>query len=98
MNICRGKRRCTHKGTDEIERGCSQLHPTVLKSGLNFKVKFPTPSAKKEEQEEIQQDPDQMGERELYAEEALEILRRISDEDCEKLGLDPRSILGFLCK
>jgi hypothetical protein len=30
------------------------------------------------------------GERELYAEEALEILKRISDEDCEKLGLDPR--------
>ena len=31
-----------------------------------------------------------VGERELYAEEALEILKRISDDDCEKLGLDPR--------
>jgi hypothetical protein len=30
------------------------------------------------------------GERELYAEEALEILKRITDENCEKLGLDPR--------
>jgi DNA-directed RNA polymerase II subunit RPB1 len=95
VNICRGKRKCTHKGSDEVDHGCGQVHPTVLKSGLNFKVKFPTPSAKKEE-EEVPQDPDQMGERELYAEEALEILRRISDEDCEKLGLDPRSAPGSL--
>ena len=93
VNICRGKRKCTHpamsRDDDQVDRGCGFPHPTVLKSGLNFKIKFPTPSAKKDDQEQ-QVDPEQMGERELYAEEALEILRRISDEDCEKLGLDPR--------
>jgi DNA-directed RNA polymerase II subunit RPB1 len=90
VNLCRGKRKCSHiSPEDQFERGCGAPHPTVLKSGLNFKVKFAAPSAKQDEQPEAL-DPDMTGERELYAEEALEILRRISDDDCEKLGLDPR--------
>lgn len=89
-NICKGKKRCTHEaleveGAKELDKGCGSIHPTVLRSGLNFKVKYPQTSEKEE-----QQDENRTGERELFAEEALEILKRISDEDCENLGLDPR--------
>jgi DNA-directed RNA polymerase II subunit RPB1 len=97
VNICRGKRKCTHQATskddEQVDRGCGAPHPTVLKSGLNFKVKYAQSTAK---QEELQESVDQehTGEHELYAEAALEILRRVSDEDCEKLGLDPRFVLA----
>ena len=87
-NICKGKKECKHLPTDKNEdttdRGCGTKHPSVLRSGLNFKVKYPPPKAN----EPI--DENMSGERLLYAEEALEILKKISDEDCEKLGLDPR--------
>ena len=56
-----------------------------MRSGLNFKVKYPPAPPG-----EPVADDTMVGERELYAEEALEILKRISDDDCEKLGLDPR--------
>ena len=39
---------------------------------------------------DVQPDETMTGERDLYAEEALEILKRVSDADCENLGLDPR--------
>ena len=87
--ICKGKKTCKHepinKDEETSDRGCGAPHPGVLRSGLNFRVKYPpAPPGEAPADETV------VGERELYAEEALEILRRVSDEDCEKMGLDPR--------
>jgi len=88
-NICKGQKTCKHeptdKGDDTVDLGCGASHPGVLRSGLNFRVKYPPAPPN-----EAQVDDTTTGERELYAEEALEILKRITDDDCEKLGLDPR--------
>jgi len=47
---------------------------------------------------EAQVDDTVTGERELYAEEALEILKRVSDEDCEKLGMFQSTVcLSVVC-
>eukprot|EP00960_Hanusia_phi_P024641 726338-Hanusia_phi.AAC.1 len=87
-NICKSKKKCSHEAMDksetQVDRGCGAPHPSILRAGLNFKVKYPTVSNEEHVDESLQ------GERELFADEALAILRRITDDDCEKLGLDPR--------
>ena len=87
-NICKGKKVCKHEPqdmTDTTDRGCGAPHPVVLRSGLNFKVKYPPAPAG-----EVPPDDSVVGEHDLYADQALEILKRITDADCETLGLDPR--------
>ena len=91
--ICKGRKTCKHevsssKDENTPDRGCGAPHPDVLRAGLNFKVKYPP--APDDDEDGEGRNPDMVGERDLYADEALEILKRISDEDCEKLGLDPR--------
>jgi DNA-directed RNA polymerase II subunit RPB1 len=87
--VCKTKRTCKHevqnaKEENTPDRGCGAPHPDILRAGLNFKVKYPPA---KEDDDAEGQNPDMVGEREMFADEALDILSRISNEDCEKLGM-----------
>ncbi|KAJ1495399.1 hypothetical protein T484DRAFT_1762615 [Baffinella frigidus] len=82
--------KCKHAATDKDEltpdTGCGAPHPTVLRSGLNFKLKFPAATNK----DDTAPEESMTGERELFADEALDILRRVTDDDVIIMGLDPR--------
>lgn len=84
--ICEGIKRCTagaaNKGDDDIEGSefgpCGTIQPKIVKDGIGLTVEFAEP---------IDNSPDRK--RKLSAEEALGILKKISDIDCEALGFDP---------
>jgi DNA-directed RNA polymerase beta' subunit len=76
-NICKGKKICQHKAKNTSESspdsGCGTIHPSVLRQGLNFKLKFPVANSNGDVPEEM------TGERTLYADGvngALEILKK----------------------
>ena len=84
--ICENIKKCVarnEKGNDdEVEEaaygGCGSLQPKILKDGIGLSVEF---------EEAVEDHPDRK--RRLYADEALKILKNVTDLDCEALGFDP---------
>jgi DNA-directed RNA polymerase II subunit RPB1 len=79
--VCQGKRVCEHTGAPQpavrLEHGTLRIVAEFAKTRAGEDGEEGTLDAMERKQE-------------VTAERALEILRRISDEDCEALGFDPR--------
>ena len=84
--FCENIKKCSstpvEKGDEELGEGsyggCGSVQPKIVKEGIGLVVEF------EEGQEEFTD-----RKRRLNAEEALKILKGISDLDCEALGFDP---------
>eukprot|EP00698_Gefionella_okellyi_P018051 TRINITY_DN5380_c0_g1_i1.p1 TRINITY_DN5380_c0_g1~~TRINITY_DN5380_c0_g1_i1.p1 ORF type:complete len:1783 (+),score=341.44 TRINITY_DN5380_c0_g1_i1:59-5407(+) len=86
MEICSGKKVCEGGGEAELQQteknshgGCGNQQPKIMKEGLNLTAEFkPT-----------QDDP--VGRKMILApEQVYQILKRISDNDCQSLGFNPQ--------
>jgi DNA-directed RNA polymerase II subunit RPB1 len=68
-----------NRETSEIENGCGYRNPKLRRKGLEIHATF-----KREENDEEISDT----QREIMPDEALEVLERISEEDCKILGFN----------
>ncbi|KAJ3374315.1 DNA-directed RNA polymerase II subunit rpb1 [Allomyces arbusculus] len=62
--------------------GCGEKQPAIRKKNLTLYVQFKQANSNSE-------DGKQEGKQELSPSQVLQILKKISDEDCESMGLDP---------
>lgn len=85
--ICENIKKCApgynEKDADEENEevgygGCGSVQPKIVRDGIGLTIEFEEP---------VEDYPDRK--RRLNAEEALKILKGISDLDCEALGFDP---------
>jgi DNA-directed RNA polymerase II subunit RPB1 len=74
LRLCDPIRKC-----DEKAGGCGQDQPKFTKSGLRIQIEEP----------ESQMDNNRDRKRIFQPDEALKVLKRISDSDCELLGFRP---------
>jgi DNA-directed RNA polymerase II subunit RPB1 len=74
------KRNKNSEGSEERYAGCGATQPKVSKEGTKLMVKFPH-----------QKGQNELPVRDLFADEALGILKGISDLSCQALGLNPAS-------
>lgn len=72
------KRNKNSEGSEERYPGCGATQPKISKEGTKLMVKFPHEKGQKE-----------LPVRDLYADEALGILKGITDLNCQALGLNP---------
>ncbi|OMJ92206.1 hypothetical protein SteCoe_5081 [Stentor coeruleus] len=85
--ICEGIKKCpTAQGEKEADEdneegnfgGCGKIQPKIIRDGIGLVVEY---------NEAVDDQPDRK--RRLNAEDALKILKGVSDVDCEALGFDP---------
>ncbi|KAL6551725.1 DNA-directed RNA polymerase II subunit rpb1 [Orobanche gracilis] len=101
LDACKNKSKC--EGGDEIDHvqgqdseelvrktrgGCGAPQPRISIDGMKMIAKYKILNKKSDEQEQM---PDPVERKQLLsAEKVLSILKRISDEDCQLLGLNPK--------
>jgi DNA-directed RNA polymerase II subunit RPB1 len=95
--LCSSKKDCsfggggedTAMGEDEevAHMGCGACQPSIRLTSLKFTAEF---RKKRDEDEDDLEDDEIQSNQELSAETVLSVLKRISDEDCFALGMDPR--------
>jgi DNA-directed RNA polymerase II subunit RPB1 len=87
-DLCKSKKLCDNSGDKDapqegqpikVARGCGRYQPQIRRKGLELLAKW------KETNDESQEK-----EMNLAAELVLEIFKRISDEECRVMGMDPR--------
>ncbi|KAL1315999.1 DNA-directed RNA polymerase II subunit RPB1 [Arachis duranensis] len=100
LDACKNKSKC--EGGDEIDLagghdtdepvkksrgGCGAQQPKITIDGMKMTAEYKSQRKKSDDQEQLPEP----GERKqhLTAERVLGVLKRISDEDCKLLGLDP---------
>ncbi|CAA6666729.1 unnamed protein product [Spirodela intermedia] len=100
-DACKSKRKCA--GGDEIDvqnqqdseeplkkarGGCGAQQPNITIDGMKMVAEYKAPKKKNEDQEQL---PEPVERKQvLSAERVLSVLKRISDEDCLLLGLNPK--------
>lgn len=80
-SVCQSKRVCEHTGGPQ---------PTYRLEHGTMKIMAEFPKPKDDDDEGIAMMEAVERKQEITPEKALEILRRISDDDCRALGFDPR--------
>ncbi|XP_078178379.1 DNA-directed RNA polymerase II subunit RPB1-like [Carex rostrata] len=99
-DACKGKKRCA--GGDDIDvqkeqdgdepvkksrGGCGAQQPNITVDGMKMVAEFKAPKKKSDENEQL---PEPVERKQiLSADRVLNVLKRISDEDCLLLGLNP---------
>jgi len=82
-DLCKNRKICdsgddkNSEETIKVSKGCGRPQPQVRRKGLELTAKWKDADAAQEKEQNIQ------------AEHVLEIFKRISDEDCRILGMDP---------
>ncbi|CAH9094797.1 unnamed protein product [Cuscuta epithymum] len=98
LDACKNKSKC--EGGDEINLqgqdpdepvkktrgGCGAQQPKISIDGMKMVSEYKGQKKKNDDQEPMPEP----GRKQLTAEMVLSILKRISDEDCQLLGLDPK--------
>ncbi|VFR02519.1 unnamed protein product [Cuscuta campestris] len=98
QDACKNKNKC--EGGDELNvqsqdpdqpvkktrGGCGAQQPKISIDGMKMVAEYKA-QKKKNDDQELQPEP---GRKQLTAEMVLSILKRVSDEDCQLLGLDPK--------
>ncbi|KAJ7526580.1 hypothetical protein O6H91_16G013300 [Diphasiastrum complanatum] len=101
LDCCKTKQKC--EGGDEIDEdqqedgsekkkhhgGCGAQQPKITIDGMKIIAEFKASRKKAEEQDQYMPEPVER-KQQLAAEKVLNILKRISDEDCVLLGLNPK--------
>nr|CAB3491643.1 unnamed protein product [Digitaria exilis] len=79
------------QGTDELVKksgGCGAQQPNITVEGMKMVVEFKAPKKKNDDNGQL---PEPVERKQiLSAERVLDVLKRISDEDCLLLGLNPK--------
>ncbi|GKC40857.1 DNA-directed RNA polymerase II subunit 1, partial [Tanacetum coccineum] len=100
LDACKSKSTC--EGGDEIEYvneegvkivkkghgGCGSLQPTITIDGMKMVAEYKLPKKKNIDLQQLPEPAERK--QQLSAERVLSLLKRISDDDCLLLGLDPK--------
>ncbi|CAL4887703.1 unnamed protein product [Urochloa decumbens] len=88
-DVCKSKKFCARvDGPVNRRSGCGAQQPKVTVDGLSLVVQFKAPNKASDDEE---QPPEQVERKQIIsAERVLDVLKRISDEDCLLLGLNPK--------
>ncbi|XP_078177749.1 DNA-directed RNA polymerase II subunit RPB1-like [Carex rostrata] len=100
-DACKSKKRCA--GGDDIDvqkeqdgdepvkksrGGCGAQQPNITVDGMKMVAEFKAPKRKSDENEQLPEPVERK--QSLSADRVLNVLKRISDEDCLLLGLNPK--------
>ncbi|CAL9190410.1 unnamed protein product [Musa hybrid cultivar] len=100
-DACKSKKKCS--GGDDIDvqgqqdseepmkksrGGCGAQQPNITIDGMKMVAEYKAPKKKSDEQEQLPEPAERK--QILSAERVLSVLKRISDEDCLLLGLNPK--------
>ncbi|GAY69314.1 hypothetical protein CUMW_270940 [Citrus unshiu] len=80
-----------HDGEEPLRKrksGCGALQPTLTIDGMNMIAEYKAQRKKNDDQGQLPEPVERK--QTLTAERVLEVLARISDEDCQLLGLNPQ--------
>ncbi|XP_019455346.1 PREDICTED: DNA-directed RNA polymerase II subunit 1-like isoform X3 [Lupinus angustifolius] len=101
LDACKNKNKC--EGGDEIDiaggqdteeaikksrGGCGAQQPRISIDGMKMIAEYKAQRKKSDDQEQLPEPVERK--QTLSAERVLSVLKRISDEDCQLLGLDPK--------
>ncbi|KAJ6774697.1 DNA-DIRECTED RNA polymerase SUBUNIT [Salix purpurea] len=100
LDACKNKTKC--EGGDEIDvqgqdneepvkksrGGCGAQQPKITIEGMKMIAEYKAQRKKSDDQEQLPEPVERK--QTLTAERVLSVLKRISDEDCQLLGLDPK--------
>ncbi|KAF5182660.1 DNA-directed RNA polymerase subunit beta', partial [Thalictrum thalictroides] len=100
LDACKNKTKCD--GGDDIESqgqeldepvkksrgGCGAQQPKITIDGMKMVAEYKAQRKKSDDQEQLPEPVERK--QQLSAEKVLSVLKRISDEDCTLLGLDPK--------
>ncbi|KAJ6413303.1 hypothetical protein OIU84_006156 [Salix udensis] len=100
LDACKNKTKCD--GGDEIDvqgqdneepvkksrGGCGAQQPKITIEGMKMIAEYKAQRKKSDDQEQLPEPVERK--QTLTAERVLSVLKRISDEDCQLLGLDPK--------
>lgn len=100
LDACKNRSKC--EGGDEIDvqgqeseepvkktrGGCGAQQPRLTIDGLKMVAEYKVQKKKNDDQEQLPEPVERK--QQLSAEKVLSILKRISDEDCQLLGLNPK--------
>ncbi|KAH8508169.1 hypothetical protein H0E87_010337 [Populus deltoides] len=100
LDACKNKTKC--EGGDEIDvqgqdneepvkksrGGCGAQQPKLTIEGMKMIAEYKVQRKKSDDQEQLPEPVERK--QTLTAERVLSVLKRISDEDCQLLGLDPK--------
>ncbi|ESR46178.1 hypothetical protein CICLE_v10001675mg, partial [Citrus x clementina] len=79
-----------HDGEEPLRKrksGCGALQPTLTIDGMNMIAEYKAQRKKNDDQGQLPEPVERK--QTLTAERVLEVLARITDEDCQLLGLNP---------
>ncbi|KAH9687909.1 hypothetical protein KPL70_014946 [Citrus sinensis] len=80
-----------HDGEEPLRKrksGCGALQPTLTIDGMNMIAEYKAQRKNNDDQGQLPEPVE--GKQTLTAERVLEVLARITDEDCQLLGLNPQ--------
>ncbi|GAB2282886.1 DNA-directed RNA polymerase II subunit rpb1 [Dionaea muscipula] len=100
LEACKGKKKC--EGGDEMDvqgqqteepvkkrrGGCGSLQPSFTIEGMKMIAEYKITKKKNDDQEQLPEPVERK--QQLTAERVLSVLKRISDEDCQLLGFNPK--------
>ncbi|KNA21792.1 hypothetical protein SOVF_040130 [Spinacia oleracea] len=100
LEACKNKRKC--EGGDSIDvqdqddeepakksrGGCGAQQPTFTIEGMKIIAEYKMTKKKNDEQEQLPEPAERK--QQLSAEKVLSVLKRVSDEDCQLMGFNPR--------
>eukprot|EP01018_Ginkgo_biloba_P010813 Gb_06030 [translate_table: standard] len=102
LDCCKNKQKCEggdqidedqaqgrEDGTKKSHGGCGAIRPKISIDGMKIVADYKV-SKKKADEEENQLPDTAERKQQLTAESVLGILKRISDEECQMLGLNPK--------
>jgi len=103
LDCCKNKTKCEggdvidedqgQDGDEEVKKkrhgGCGAQQPKISIDGMKIIAEYKAPRKKADEQEQLMPEPAER-KQQLSAERVLNVLKRISDEECQMLGLNPK--------
>ncbi|KAL9230059.1 hypothetical protein vseg_005452 [Gypsophila vaccaria] len=78
----------TNEPSKETRGGCGALQPTFTIDGMKIVAEYKMAKKKNDEQERLPEPVERK--QQLTAEKVLSVLKRITDEDCQLLGFNPK--------
>ncbi|KAM7261225.1 hypothetical protein ACFE04_026700 [Oxalis oulophora] len=101
LDACKNKTKCTGgdeidgQGEEDLEKppkksrgGCGSQQPKISIEGMKMIMEYKSQRKKNDDENQLPEPAERK--KTLAAEQVLEVLTRISDEDCDTLGLNPK--------
>ncbi|KAH9322462.1 hypothetical protein KI387_017101, partial [Taxus chinensis] len=103
LDCCKNKTKCEggdvidedqgQDGDDEVKKkrqgGCGAQQPKIYIDGMKIIAEYKAPRKKADDPEQLMPEPVER-KQQLSAERVLSVLKRITDEECQMLGLNPK--------